>query len=329
VVTRYEVTTRPRSEWKLIPIPLGDEAPPRRWVDAVAERLAENGRRPPSKAAKRFSELSGGLLRCAHCGCTMGISWRRRKSGKVDFWYRCWTRYSGRVRECENNRLSAALPLEEAVWREVHALITDRRRLQAAYSREIERRRSAFRGDPQKEADALAKRLEKLDAERLGYVRQNARGVIDDDELDLLLIEVDGLREGTMRALREAQERGDGIERLRRELLAVFARFEQIRCEDLLRLPPEERRRAYLGLRVRCEIDKEKNVVIKGAFGADLAEILSAPPEGPYPVSPEEGEPAREHPGAVTLDNTSGSAAPTPPPASRAGEASSSGRMAW
>jgi hypothetical protein len=299
--TRYEVVNRPRSEWKVVPVPLTDAAPPRWQVDASRERLAQNGRRPASVAAQRFWELSGGLLRCAHCGGTMGSSWVRRKSGRVDYWYRCHTRYSGRQRECSNTKLLAAAPLEEAIWRKVHDLITHPRRLQAAYKAEIERRRAMFRGDPQREAAELAKRLEKLDGERLAYLRQNARGLLTDEELDWLLADVDGPREGTRRALQEARDRGEGIEKLRREMMLVFARFEQIRTEELLRLEPEDRR-AYLALRLRVGADNEKNVRITGVFDHDIAEIM--PTKGLYRVSPNRTD-VKEHKGVVTLDSPS------------------------
>lgn len=93
----------------------------------------------------------------------------------------------------------------------MHGLLTNPARLQTAYEKELERRRKQHRGDPEAEARSLAGRLEELDEERRGYLRQNARGKLSDRDLDDMLAEVDEQRDGLRKALVEATDREEDI----------------------------------------------------------------------------------------------------------------------
>ena len=85
----------------------------------------------------------------------------------------------------------------------------------------------------------------------------------------------------------------------------VFARFEQIRTEDLHYLDPEDKRRILRGAKVRAEIDREGNVTITGMLDFDITKLL--PTDGPYRTDLDRPEPP-PFKDVVTMGNT-----PMPP----------------
>jgi site-specific DNA recombinase len=298
---RYETVHRPREEWSAVAVDLTDAGLERELVEAARERMEQNERRPPSNVGQRFWELSGGVARCAVCGSVLSPQAHRRRSGNgFRFYYTCRQRYGNGPRHCTNTRSNPAVSLEEAVWEVVHGLLSDPGRLQEAYEKEIERTKRQHRGDPEHEIRTFAARLEDLNEERRGYLRQNARGLLSDSELDDMLSGVDEERDGLQKALREATEREEDAGRLRRELRMVFARFEQIRTEELRHLEGEERRRAYEALRLRVEVDEKGDARLFGVFGQNIADVLST--DGPYRVD-HEPEPVKQHKGVVSLDS--------------------------
>jgi hypothetical protein len=82
----------------------------------------------------------------------------------------------------------------------------------------------------------------------------------------------------------------------------VFARFEQIRTEELRHLVGEERRRAYEALRLRVEIDEQGNTRVAGAFGQDIADVLPGADGVAYRVD-HDRETVKQHKGVVSLDS--------------------------
>ena len=89
---RYNNTPRPREEWIFVPVP--DAGVSREVVEAARQSLKDNARKP-SKAAKRFWELSGGILRCDECGHTLRPnSAHKKKSGGRFHYYSCRSRYN-------------------------------------------------------------------------------------------------------------------------------------------------------------------------------------------------------------------------------------------
>jgi len=117
----------------------------------------------------------------------------------------------------------------------------------------------------------LARRLAELDEERRGCLRLAARGSMTDDELDDALAEVDDQRREVEEALRQAQNRQQGIEQLKRDMFLVFATLDQIRSGTLDWPKPEARRKLYRALRLEAHVDEQKRVSIHGVF--DLSEI--------------------------------------------------------
>lgn len=309
-VNRYETERRPRAEWQGVAVELSESGLSRSVVDAARERIASNTRRPPSTAAARFWVLSGGLARCAECGSVLSSQAYRRQSGNGDrFYYRCRQRFTNGTRTCTNNRSNPAAPLEEAVWNAVRWLLADPERLAAEYEAYLSRRRQKLRGDP--DARDLTRRLQALDEERRGYLRQNARGVLSDSGLDEMLVEVDEQRETLRRALGELHERRRALERLETERELAHRQFVAMAQIDLRNASPEHRRKVLQALQITATVDAEGNVRISGVLDGEeripgYTESLpmkNAPANETYKVHVS-GEIPEPHKGTVTLDTT-------------------------
>jgi site-specific DNA recombinase len=300
---RYEKVPRPKEEWLGVPIPLSTANLSRTSVDAAGERISGNTRRPPSTMAKRFWQLSGGIVFCKECGSVLSPKARPRPSGKLDAWYSCRRPYNDGPRVCTHRRSYRAYPLEEAVWDSVRKFLSDPERVKAEYDRHLARQRAQLRGDPSEETREIVKRLEKLERRRSGYIDLAADGDLTREELRRKLADVDEQRKGARDALREARDRQGTIEKLRRDRKMMVGRFSAMRGMDLRNLSPENRRRVLQALRIRVEVDKDGNVRISGMFDAYTTELLpmaevSADETYTYRFRYEIPDP---HPGVVTL----------------------------
>ena len=79
-------SVNPKEEWIAVPVP--DSGIPREIVDAARERIKEN--RTPSRAGRRFWDLSGGIIYCGGCGRRMGHHSVLARSKKYHYhYYRC------------------------------------------------------------------------------------------------------------------------------------------------------------------------------------------------------------------------------------------------
>lgn len=88
-------------------------------------------------------------------------------------------------------------------------------------------------------------RLRKLEEERRHYLRQNARGVLSDGELDVILAEVDEQRDELRKALREAQARQDALREPEVNFAHLNSLLLQLNGMRLGETSPEDRRRLY------------------------------------------------------------------------------------
>ncbi len=130
----------PPEEWISIPVPAIVEP---ELFDAVQEQLADNRlRRRDRLQGARY--LLAGLLVCGTCGhAYCGVRTRRRNapSPQEAFWayYRCIAteaKHCGGQRLCWNRSVRADR-LEEAVWRDVCALLREPERLAREYERRL------------------------------------------------------------------------------------------------------------------------------------------------------------------------------------------------
>jgi site-specific DNA recombinase len=161
---RRKVTQRPREEWIAVPVP--DSGIPREWV-AAAREIVEGNRSSPS-TNRRFWELSGGLLRCAHCGGKMRpqTSLGRRDPEARYFYYRCGTHWDNG--SCTHKKVHRAVDTERRLWAFVRDLFGDPERLRADLERMIEMERAGTHADPDREAKRWRNKLAEADRKRSG-----------------------------------------------------------------------------------------------------------------------------------------------------------------
>ena len=282
-VTRHAKKPRPEGEHLIVPVPLEGSGLDRATVDAAREQATNRARRP-STAGGRYWTLKG-VLRCQECGCSISPHTVKRRlkdgsPGKDSFYYQCRQKYHDGPRECGNITNFPAAPLEQAVWEEVHDLIANPHRLQKAYAEERERRANAHRNDPGKEVRTLAEEMARLEARRSNLIDLAADNTISREDLRAKLTETEARRKKVEEALREAGDRRDGMDALRRELDYLFLRFDQIRTEELRFLHPEDRRHILMASRTTAEIDRKGNVKITGMLNLDVTKLL--PTAGAY-----------------------------------------------
>jgi hypothetical protein len=215
----------------------------------------------------RFWELSGGFLKCAECGRNM-IGYRRAKKRGYNYYYRC--RPSSTLDVCANRK---SHPAEELEYVAASMFETDASTgtLLELYDRAVEeqyggrsRRVSAER------RAALAGKLAELEAERKGYLRQNARGVLSDGELDQMLGEVEEHRAGIAEELCVVE---DEAETARRIESARYSLVHSLWHEDpdavqpgqLLTLgsSPEQVRAAYARFGARFTVDASGELTMR------------------------------------------------------------------
>jgi site-specific DNA recombinase len=106
--------------------------------EGVAEQLQENKRRHRQRA-RGAKYLLQGLLVCKHCEYALhGVQSGSIASGRnVYTYYRCGGRYShrfGGTPICDNPQVRTDM-LEEAVWKDVQALLADPSRVEQEYQR--------------------------------------------------------------------------------------------------------------------------------------------------------------------------------------------------
>lgn len=158
-----------------------------------------------------------------------------------------------------------------------------------------------MRGDPDREARDLHKRLQKLDRRKSGYLDLAADGDMSRADLRTKLDEVEEQREGLQKALREAEARQKAL----REPEAGYERLESLLdmdAERLDRCSAEDRWRIYRALELEVHIGEDRSVRVSGAFSPEayLLDVLQDDPDMDMPRS--ELLVGRER--VVTLDNT-------------------------
>jgi site-specific DNA recombinase len=245
---RYNYAPRPREEWLFVPVP--DAGIPRTVVEAARQSLKDNARKP-SKAAKRFWELSGGILRCGECGHTLRPNSAHKKSGKRFHYYTCSSRYNtGPSRDCGNKKYLRAEQIEEQVWGFVRGLLRDPERIRAGLDQLIEEERIHAGRNPERDAEFWSRKITEVEVERRGYHRLTAKGHMTDEELAEALAELDETRETAERELEAARARGEALQRLEHDKEALMETYAGMVSETLEDLAPEERHRIYKLLRL-------------------------------------------------------------------------------
>jgi len=173
----YSTYDVPEAEWISIAVPPIVSA---ELFDVVQEQLAENKkRRASSKRGARY--LLQGLLVCKQCGYAFygkPVSRKSAKGERRDYaYYRCIGtdayRFGGQ-RVCQNKQVRTDL-LEEAVWEDVRALLSDPKRVEDEYHRRLK---------PQKKQKGWSN-FEQLEA-RISKVKRGIARLLDAYEEGLL-----------------------------------------------------------------------------------------------------------------------------------------------
>jgi site-specific DNA recombinase len=273
---RYNYAPRPQKEWLFVPVP--DAGVPREVVEAARQSLKDNVRKP-SKAAKRFWELSEGILRCGECGHTLRPNTSHKKNGSRFHYYTCRSRYNtGPSRDCGNKKYLRAEQIEEQVWGFVRGLLRDPDRIRAGLDRLIDEERAEAGRDPQRDAQFWSRKITEAEVERRGYHRLAAKGHMTDEELVAALSELDDVRETAERELETALAREEVLERLKRDRDALMESYAGMVSETLENLAPEERHRIYKLLRLGVRFRPDWPLEITGVFAqvAEEKEICSS-----------------------------------------------------
>ncbi len=266
---RYNYAPRPREEWLFVPVP--DAGIPREVVGAARQSLMDNARKP-SKAAKRFWELSGGILRCGECGHTLRPHTSRTRAGTLLHYYSCRSRYNTwPKRDCANRKHLRAERIEEQVWGFVRGLLRDPERIRAGLDRLIEEERSNTGRDPERDAEFWSRKITEAEVERRGYHRLAAKGHMTEEELSAALSDLDETREAAERELEAVRARGEALKRLEGDRDALMESYAGTVREALEDLAPEERHRIYMLLRLGVRFRPDWPLEISGVF-AEVAE---------------------------------------------------------
>ena len=247
-------------------MPVPDAGIPWEVVEAARQSLKDNARKP-SKATKRFWELSGGILCCGECGHTLRPNSAHKKGGTQFHYYSCRSRYNtGPSRDCGNKKYLRAEQIEEQVWEFVRGLLRDPERLRAGINRLIEEERTDAKRDPERDAEFWSRKMTEVEVERRGYHRLAVKGHMTDQELAAALSELDEIRETAECELEAARARGEALQRLEQDRDALMESYAGMVGEALEDLAPEERHRIYKLLRLGVRFRPEWPLEITGVF---------------------------------------------------------------
>jgi Recombinase/Resolvase, N terminal domain/Recombinase zinc beta ribbon domain len=276
---RRKVEQVPRGEWVAIPVPLRGLGPGRTELERARASVADN--RASAQVGDRDCwELSRGFLRCGACGRSMSAYRRRKARGRVLYYYRCPPPSAARA--CANRKSHPAEQLEYEATR-LFEQYADRGALLELYDEAVRKQEeeTGASGALKRRAALVEKRSE-LEAERRGYLRQNARGVLPDADLDAMLAEVDEQREAIDAELAAVEKRAATAQRLwaaRSSLAASYSPLHAEWYEDpdaiqpgewlTLGAGPEEIRRAYRRYGARFEVDGEGTLTLRLSLGLD------------------------------------------------------------
>jgi site-specific DNA recombinase len=239
---------------------------PKKVVEDARQSLKDNARRP-SKAAKRFWQLSGGILRCGECGHTLRLNSAYKKSGTQFHYYTCRSRYNtGPNRDCSNRKYLRAEQIEEQVWEFVCGLLWDPERIRVGIDRLIEEERTSTGRNPERNAEFWSRKITEVEVERRGYHRLAVKGNMTDEELTAALSELNETLETAERELEATRAWGEALQRLEHDRNALMESYAGMISETFEDLASEERHRIYKLLRLGVRYRPDWPLEITGVF---------------------------------------------------------------
>jgi site-specific DNA recombinase len=261
--TEARFTVKPKDEWVAVPVPYAGI--PREVVDTARAAIKDN--RVPSKAGRRFWELSGGILRCAECGHTTANHSVRAHSGThYHHYYYCRNHHKHGDAECTHRKNHRAPDSEGRVWDLISGLLRDPDRLRAGLDEMIEAERAGMHGDPEAEALAWLDKISALDSKRSRYQDMAAEGHITFDELGAKLRELEDQRSTAEEELDNLQVRRARLEDLERDRETLLEEYAGMLPEALDELTGEERHQVYRMLRLQVFVSPEGDLDVRGVL---------------------------------------------------------------
>jgi hypothetical protein len=130
----------------------------------------------------------------------------------------------------------------------------------------IEEENIGVRGDPERDAEFWARRMDEAEVERRGYQRLAAKGHMTEEELGTALAELDEIRETAEREFDAARARREALKGLQHDRDTVLESYAVMASEVLENLAPEERHRLYKLLRLNVYSRPDWPLEIKGIF---------------------------------------------------------------
>ena len=261
----------PREQWLAIPIDLTDSSLERGRVERARRAIEHN--RVSANVGDRFWELSRGFLYCADCGRAMTSYVRRHpERGTMYPYYRCDPRNlpRGVDKPCPNRKSHPADALEIDAVR-LFEEYANRGMLLELYDQAVEEQnqRIGLRDNLERRT-ALVERLSELDQERKGYLRQNARRVLPDGDLDAMLSEIEEQRQSITAQLRDTEDAETVAQRMQATRYALvhgewYEDPDAVHPSEYLSLAAseEEIRRAYRRFGARFEIGMDQELKLR------------------------------------------------------------------
>jgi len=263
-------TVKPKEEWVAVPVPCAGIS--REVVDAARAAIKDN--RAPSKSARRFWQLSGGIFRCYVCDRSLATRSIWSPSGKFyHHYYSCPSHNRGGNNACSNRKNRRAVDVEGPVWELVSGLLKDPERLRAGLDEMIEAERAGMRGDPEAESLAWLGRLDALDSKRSRYQDMAAEGHITFDELGARLRGLEAERATVEGELENLHLRRSRVEELEGDKASLMDEYAGMVTEELDELTGEERYQIYRMLRLRVRVLFDNTIEVEGI----LSETISTP----------------------------------------------------
>ena len=256
-------TVKPKEEWVAVPVPYSGI--PREVADAARAAIKDN--RIPSKARRRFWELSGGILRCSECShTTANHSVRAHAGTHYHHYYYCRNHHKHGDAECAHRKNHRAPDTEGRVWNLISGLLKDPERLRAGLDEMIEAERAGMRGDPETEALAWLDKIAALDTKRSRYQDMAAEGHITFDELGAKLRELEDQRSTAEEELDNLQVRCARLEDLERDRETLLKEYAGMVPEALDELSGEERHQIYRMLHLQVFVYPNGDLEVRGVL---------------------------------------------------------------
>jgi site-specific DNA recombinase len=256
---RKTTRIRPKEEWIAVPVPAFLS---RSLVD-LARTTMESNKGAERKYLAREWELRG-IMRCS-CGSTMGTHTTQPRGGRVYHYYKCKRRSRlGKTGSCRQKALRPT-EVEPAVWNFVSELLKDPEKIKAGMERIIDAEAAMGRGDPERESEAWAEKLEECARLRSAYQQQQAAGLMTLEELGSMLKDLEQTRKLAEAEIAGAAARKNRMEELERDRDDLLSYMSDAVTEGLESLSGEERSRLYRMLRLEVRPFSE-GYEVKGIF---------------------------------------------------------------